>query len=244
MSQSQGGSVKEEKTKCKACLDLIPIGARKCSRCGSFQNWQAKFPLTESILALLIALVSVVLLGIPIVKSALQPDDSEITLTYIDRSDVSIPIIASNKGNRPGVMEPVAGLLVTTKGSGDRPAQTHALLANVAEGTRANLLIPENTSKQFFFFVNSPQYAPDVFQKLADDLQSIDSLRKCTVTVMYLDFTGKTRKFDVVIFDADAVRKATEENRVESLFERIMGVTGCIIKIPKPVREKYKLPLG
>jgi len=91
-------SAHREPTTCKACGEIIPAAAKKCSHCGSFQSWRAYFPFTQSILALLVALVSVVSMGVPIIKTALQADDSVLTLTYIDRADIAIPIVASNKG--------------------------------------------------------------------------------------------------------------------------------------------------
>jgi len=190
-------------------------------------------------------LVSVVSLAIPIIQSALEPDDSSITLTYIDRADISIPLIASNKGSRPGVMDSIAGLKIITGTKGDVATQTHLLLTIAVNGSRLDLFIPENTSKQFFFFVNPEQYAPDVFEKLANDLQSINSVRQCTLTVGYLDFSGKKRRVDLVIFDADAIRSVPSREKTDSeVVGRILGALECIGKIPYHVRQQYKLPLG
>ena len=136
---------------------------------------------------------------IPIIKNALRRDDSKIILTYINRVDTSIPVIASNDGTRPAIMEAGAGLqIVTTKG-------THILLAvpvdETKQATRADLLIPENTSKQFFFFVNPEQrYPDDPWQSLANDLPDIWALKGCVVSLSYLDFSGELRTVDIPIF--------------------------------------------
>jgi hypothetical protein len=158
-------------------LEPIPVGARKCSHCGSAQNWLAY--LTQSVLALLIALVSVVMVSIPIIKGALEPDDSQIAFTYIDRADTTIPLIASNKGKRPGVIFSKASYKIATA------TQTHLFLATVLAGSRENLLIPENTSKQFFFSVDPEQVFADEdpFQKLAADIKDFRSITGCALTV-------------------------------------------------------------
>jgi hypothetical protein len=183
-------------------------------------------------------------MGLPMVKNALEPDDSAVTLTYIDRADVTIPVIASNKGRRPGVIEPVAGLRITVRLPSDGKIRDHIFLATAINGTRENLLVPENTSKQFFFAVRNVQPLPgDVFKKLADDIESytLNAITRCTVLVSYLDFSGKMRKSELVLFDASGAKIQEAKKGDERTFSRILGAAECIGKIPQDVRRANKL---
>jgi hypothetical protein len=223
--------MKSDKSRCRGCLEPIPLGARKCSHCGSAQNWLAYFPITQSVLALLIALVSVVMASIPIIKTALETDNSQITFTYIDRPDTTIPLIASNKGKRPGVIFTKAGFKIATV------TQTHFLMATALVESRESLLIPENTSKQFFFGVDPVQVPEDPFPKIASDIKDIRSVKRCTLEVEYQDFSGKETSVELTIFDAAAprnIRGATD-------LDLMLGPLECIGKIPEDVRQKYHM---
>ncbi len=94
----------EQEKNCLECAEPIKFAAKKCPHCGSYQSWTARLPINKSILALTVALVAVLGLVIPILKDALTPDNSDVSIKYINRADVSIPIIVSNKGNRPAII--------------------------------------------------------------------------------------------------------------------------------------------
>jgi hypothetical protein len=229
--------VKEKRRNCLVCSEQIAVDAKKCSHCGSFQGWRAYLSHGHTTLALLIALVSAVSVLIPIITKALRPDDSEINITYIDRVDTTIPLIASNHGNRPGVMSAGAILRIVTGRQGDAADRDHILIATAMAGTRDDLLVPENSSKQFFFVVDSRQDIPDQMQELSTDLHDINSLKQCTVLVTYQDFSGKQEKIELPIFGAGAKRRFTEMGEVG----HILDAEECIGKIPEDLREKYKL---
>jgi hypothetical protein len=226
-----GGNLQNDCVRCRACLEPIPVGARKCSHCGNAQNWLAYFPITQSVLALLIALVSVVMASIPIIKTALETDDSQITFNYIDRPDTTIPVIASNKGKRPGVIFTKAGFKIATV------TQTHFLTATVLAGSRESLLIPENTSKQFFFAVDPVQVPEDPFPKVASDIKDFRSIKRCTLAVEYQDFSGKETSVELTIFDAARPRTIRGATDVDLM----LGPLECIGKIPEDVRLKYQM---
>ena len=56
-------AIKTKRKKCKICASEIPRAAIKCTKCGSYQNFRRYFEFSNSTLALLIALISVVSLA-------------------------------------------------------------------------------------------------------------------------------------------------------------------------------------
>jgi hypothetical protein len=179
-------------------------------------------------------------MGAPMVKSALQADDSNVALTYIDRADTTIPVIASNKGSRPGVIEPVAGLKIVLHMGSENKMRVHLFLADATNGSRENLLLPENTSKQFFFAVRANQPLPGpVFKNLADDIRTytLNAVEKCIVVVSYLDFSGKKRKRELVLFDSGGPRIEEAQDDKSRTFFRLLGASECIGKIPADLRR-------
>lgn len=177
-------------------------------------------------------------MAVPIIKTALTPDNSDVSLIYLNRPDVTVPIIASNKGSRSGVMASKAALQLFLTGQGD--ASRHVLFLTPTDSSRENLLIPENTSKQFFFLIDFEQPIPDAFSKLAAELKELRSLQRCVFTVRHLDFRGKEHVTNLVLFDASDQRWLRNA-KGDSEFEQMLAATECIGKVPQPVRQRYNL---
>ena len=58
----------ESKKHCRMCYALMPISARKCTVCQSYQDWQRYLSGSSVVLSLLVALVSVLTFALPIWK--------------------------------------------------------------------------------------------------------------------------------------------------------------------------------
>jgi len=91
---------------CKTCGHEIPDMAIKCTTCGSFQNWRGHINVSSTVLALLIALVSVVASSIPVLSEMFDQDDSDVNLVYqlydVDQDNRhNFFFIAANSGTRP-----------------------------------------------------------------------------------------------------------------------------------------------
>jgi hypothetical protein len=105
--------------KCRSCLEEILDGARVCSRCGSAQDWWSALHLSSTVLALSVALLSVLSVVGPALRSAWK-SDSDISVRSVGlvssewAAADSTPgwvIVASNRGGRPGVVAPIATLV-------------------------------------------------------------------------------------------------------------------------------------
>lgn len=110
-------SSESQKQPCIVCKEPINSGARKCIHCNSFQDWRKHVTGSHLVLSLIVALISVLSLGVPVIIEALKSEDSEIkiSLTYARESMATyngkgmrtfeIGFYAVNKGNRPAALK-------------------------------------------------------------------------------------------------------------------------------------------
>ena len=90
---------------CRHCRLLISTGAALCYKCGNYQNWRRYLSFSTSILALLVALLSVASTALPaIVKSLDRPTSNLIATNVIGTKDV-VKITVSNLGPMPGIVK-------------------------------------------------------------------------------------------------------------------------------------------
>lgn len=57
---------------CRVCGEDIKASAQKCIRCDSYQDWRGRLGLSSTVLALLVALISVITNGVPIISAAFE----------------------------------------------------------------------------------------------------------------------------------------------------------------------------
>lgn len=93
-----------QKKKCIACGELIAVEAHICVHCKSSQDWTRYLNFGSTTLALLTALVSVSATGLPIIKKAITPDNSDLKLVFqgFDADDGAVMLLAHNSGTKPG----------------------------------------------------------------------------------------------------------------------------------------------
>lgn len=127
-------------SECIVCREQIKAGARKCIHCDSFQDWREYFNFSSSVLAWLVALVSVISLSLPVIRDALQKDNSKVVLTFQGIEEGYISLIASNLGTRAGSI----GSAELNFDNGDGETQSFSLL--VHESASGAALIKEGFS--------------------------------------------------------------------------------------------------
>ncbi len=112
----------DEQNACLVCREVIKPNARKCIHCNSFQNWRRFVSVSTTVLSLLVALVSVLSVGIPAVLTAM-PKDTDIEASIIDVKKVAIKdsnsgepkeqamvtIFLTNRGKKPGAVGRIDG---------------------------------------------------------------------------------------------------------------------------------------
>jgi hypothetical protein len=92
----------EKTSQCLICGEPIYANAKKCSACGSYQDWRRHFDISAVVLSLLVALVSVVSAVGPQIIALLPPWGSKLEIRSYYFSADAISIIVENRGNRPG----------------------------------------------------------------------------------------------------------------------------------------------
>ncbi|MDV2657665.1 hypothetical protein R0D41_28300 [Pseudomonas aeruginosa] len=86
---------------CKQCKSEIPSGARICAKCNSYQDWRSVIPFSNTALALLTALVSVIGIATPAVYSVVHKPRSEAVLTMPSVDGTTLRVVAINRGDAP-----------------------------------------------------------------------------------------------------------------------------------------------
>lgn len=238
---------------CIFCKERIIHEAKVCPHCGKFQNWKKFFDYSSPILALAVALVSVLSMGIPLIIKAYKADNSEVSIALINRDDVTIPVIASNKGSRLAVIDGLGVFTLKVVDNNKAEKDIHFIfnvLHNAKDIIEARdyLAIPEGISKQFYFqmLINEKLEVSDINQISINNLKSlknqqsinIDNIKSCKFSINYINFDGTREKSDVAIYERSQLELPINEEQLNSEF---MGSMGCVIKIPEPIRNKYGL---
>jgi len=81
--------------------------AKKCVHCDSFLNWKKYFALSNTILALIVALLSTTSTLYLLIKPSLIEQNSAISINYGGVEDGNLIFIAINSGNKPGAVAKV-----------------------------------------------------------------------------------------------------------------------------------------
>lgn len=97
----------EPQRRCSTCCSDIHSAAKKCTACGSYQDWRRHLQISSSVLALLVALVSVIALSLPMIDRMITPEESKTVLSYHGTSGDKFYFVASNSGNKSGVVGPI-----------------------------------------------------------------------------------------------------------------------------------------
>lgn len=90
---------------CKQCSEPIPAGAKLCRHCHSHQDWRRHLNISSTVLALLVALVSVLSAGVPVLVSALGSPASRLSLSNAVVSNETLFLVATNTGERPAAIQ-------------------------------------------------------------------------------------------------------------------------------------------
>jgi hypothetical protein len=91
-------------TPCPVCREPIRKGARKCIHCTSMLDWRGWLGISETALALLVALVSVLGASAPRVAELFTRDYSDVRLNYRQVNSQYLELTAWNQGNKNGLL--------------------------------------------------------------------------------------------------------------------------------------------
>lgn len=86
---------------CKQCRLSIPDGALLCSHCHSYQDWRGWFPVSQTVLALLTALIAVVGTTLPPIIKLFHTPRSEAYFATPALDGTTLRIVVVNRGDAP-----------------------------------------------------------------------------------------------------------------------------------------------
>ncbi|NQT12742.1 MAG: hypothetical protein HQ582_08335 [Planctomycetes bacterium] len=127
MAKSKPKAPSQAATTGKKCVDCalpIPANAKVCTKCNGYQQgWRRYVRFSDTVLALLIALISVLAVAIPNMLRLFENPKTEIKACLIGSEQVSSTFIVNvwvtNIGERPGFIK---GVSITSKeGSANGP---------------------------------------------------------------------------------------------------------------------------
>jgi len=95
---------KQDTQLCRSCRESIAVSALRCRHCGEFQNWKSYLGLGNSVLALLIALISVFTLAVKVVVDVSSEEQSRLISVLQVANTEGIVVYAENIGERPLVI--------------------------------------------------------------------------------------------------------------------------------------------
>jgi len=174
------------------CKKEIPNGAIKCVHCDSFQNWRRYINFSNTLISLLVALISVSALATPIIFKAFKKDQSNVTVKLVGVFVEPIPdsmnpnpfisILISNPATKPGL---VANLELLNSDSD--PAPTTIYLNN-DKGFRVSGFVVEPGSYT--------HYTGDLPIKLKTPV----SLRNYILRVRIIQYDGSEKYFNIPVY--------------------------------------------
>jgi hypothetical protein len=107
------------KKQCTTCGEEIAYTARKCIHCDSYQDWRRYLTFSSTVLALLVALLSVATVAGPVFRDLLTIKDSDLVASFqgVNADDQAV-FVVSNLGTRPGTVGEVL-IMVAPSESGE-----------------------------------------------------------------------------------------------------------------------------
>jgi len=149
-----GQNIAPETKLCSACAEQIRKAAVKCRFCGSYQNWRSRLADSSIILALLVALVSVIGSTAPVVLGLFKPKTAAFRLSPPTFSEGAVSLTASNVGSLPARLLDAAITIPQKRG-----AQPYIFILD-ADGTAADQTVGPGDAKILTFKFDAKKYDP------------------------------------------------------------------------------------
>jgi hypothetical protein len=178
-------------SKCLVCKEDIRYGAKKCTKCESFQDWRRYFQFNIVVLSLLVALFSVVATSVPVIKSVVLPE-ADVRFSFLHFNSKHIVIVATNIGRRAAVLKEVK-LNMVDKQNGD--IRDLPLVVRGDAGKKEIIIAPDKWTVLSF----TPSNPEDSF-----DLIEPADYRSCQLDFFTLDLNHEPKRFSINM-DCDKV---------------------------------------
>jgi len=212
---SNRDSTSPHRKPCRVCSEEIDKNARKCIHCGSWQDWHRRIGLSSEILALLIALTSVIGWVTPIITDALTPEKSNIFSTFQADSYDYVSALVSNSGARAGSITLAVLSFPATDGKG-----TWQIALEVVTTDESNaLVIPAGSSIMVRFKKGGLRYiyfnakgSIDLLKHHGAEASNLakawvaSSVNGCSLEYHYSNFDGSPSRTSEPVICRDVIR--------------------------------------
>jgi predicted nucleic acid-binding Zn ribbon protein len=152
---------------CPVCGELIWVGALKCIHCDTDFSWRRYLAFSNTTLALVTALISVMATSAPVIRSLLTPEGSKMSGVFagISTSGETLSMLFNNDGKRAGAINRLWFTVLYKK---DKEIRNFSIYPHT-KGDGALYLQPGKTTPADFIFANSvSHWGPQ--EKNAEDL--------------------------------------------------------------------------
>jgi len=190
----------EGQVKCSMCLNPIWAGARKCTHCDSYQGRLGYLTVGNIVLAVLVALLSVVSLAYLNAQKALHRPDSQMTVQFQDIIDEHVFLMVSNPGDRSGGLG-----AIELRIKGVRPKDI-VLPVRVIDWSVGKTLVKPADTTQIDLFLEKPIV-------LTEREVSLLRTAQCELVINTTEFSGRTQQF-VFKRPCEALRRFMVSQRV------------------------------
>lgn len=176
MSEAHVGPLPEGMKHCRICAEPINKRAMKCIHCQSEQSlWRQRMGLSSTVLALLIALISVTTAALPAIKDFLTPKNSSLSFSYTGATEDYIGVLVSNSGIRPGTLKSAS---LAREGFPLIPLHIVGLAFNATE------IINAGANRQVNFYARrNPMHL---------DTEAMTKNKVCNIEIKFKEFLGKS----------------------------------------------------
>ena len=186
----------EELMPCPVCKKSIPHGARKCTECSSYLDWRRFLGVSQTTLALLIALISLVSTTAPTFYNWITPDYSKLHAEVRQVYREKLELFVSNQGNKIG------RLISVSLGATDRSGKTYDPI--VLEVAHDGQIMPNSST-----VVHLTVHPENVIQFLS---WPFPDLKRCTLSLRMANYRElpATTEVDCAIKTLTLFCKGTE----------------------------------
>ena len=123
--------------RCVCCMEEISIGALKCLKCGSFQNWTRHVFQWSSLIAAGLAVIPLGGIAISLWKLAI-PADAELKVSILANTKSEISIAATNAGQKSGLIRKIDLNVIRNPPSQDTARDARSILTDYFTSIKPN----------------------------------------------------------------------------------------------------------
>jgi hypothetical protein len=167
---------------CTTCGEEIAAVARKCIKCDAYRDWRRYLAFSSTVLALMVALLSVATVAVPVFRDLLITKDSYLIGSFQGFSNNEAIFVVSNSGNRPGTVAEASLWVISPQGR----VVTIDGLPLVPKYRDDSFFVDAGQSK-VIKYQSHPQ-AKDI-QKAWEDLDVADF--QCAIGIDLINFSGR-----------------------------------------------------